>query len=70
MCRVKFVLVQVNATHAYTAEDTDELTFEAGELIYVVPYDDPEEQDEGWQMGIKAMSGEKGVFPQNFTKNI
>lgn len=64
----KGVLYQVQATHPYTGEDTDELTFEAGDIINVVPYDDPEDQDEGWLMGIK--DDDKGVFPANFTKRI
>jgi amphiphysin len=34
----------VEATHKYIGEDVDELSFEPGEVIYVVPYDDPEEQ--------------------------
>lgn len=32
------------ATYKYDAEDTDELSFEKGEIISVVPYDDPETQ--------------------------
>lgn len=32
------------ATHAYTAEDDDELAFEKGEIIHVVEFDDPDEQ--------------------------
>ncbi|KHJ48160.1 BAR domain protein [Trichuris suis] len=62
------VLYKVRATHRYTAEDTDELSFEAGEVILVVPYDDPDEQDDGWLMGVKEATGQKGVFPANFTK--
>lgn len=61
---------QVIATHSYTAEDEDELAFEKGEIIHVVPFDDPDEQDEGWLMGIIDSSGLKGVFPENFTKRL
>lgn len=32
------------ATHRYTGEDLDELNFEPGEVIYVIPFDSPEEQ--------------------------
>lgn len=32
------------ATYKYDAEDTDELSFEKGEIISVVSYDDPETQ--------------------------
>lgn len=38
------VLYRVVATYKYDAEDTDELSFEKGEVISVVPYDDPETQ--------------------------
>ncbi|XP_013391361.1 amphiphysin isoform X1 [Lingula anatina] len=64
------VLYRVQATHIYTGEDVDELTFETGEIIDVVPFDDPEDQDEGWLMGIKQSDKTKGVFPANFTKPI
>jgi len=37
------VLYKVKATHKYTAEDTDELSFEGGELISVVQPDDPDD---------------------------
>ncbi|KAK8788141.1 hypothetical protein V5799_022083 [Amblyomma americanum] len=61
---------QVRATYKYTAEDVDELNFESGEIIRVIEYDDPEEQEEGWLMGIKESTGEKGLFPANFTRPI
>ncbi|BFZ06475.1 hypothetical protein BsWGS_09514 [Bradybaena similaris] len=61
---------KVMATHNYTGEDLDELNFVAGEVIYVIPFDSPEEQDEGWQMGIKASDGIQGVFPENFTQRL
>ncbi|KAK6182276.1 hypothetical protein SNE40_009995 [Patella caerulea] len=64
------VLYEVEATHPYNGEDTDELTFDTGDLIWVVPYENPEEQDEGWVMGVKQSNGVKGVFPENFTKKI
>merc|ERR1711868_88858 len=64
------VLYKVKATYKYQAEDMDELAFEVGELIQVVEYDDPEEQEEGWLMGIKESTGQKGLFPANFTKPI
>ena len=35
---------QVVATHMYQGEDEDELTFEKGAIIYVVPYDDAEDE--------------------------
>lgn len=63
-------LHKVKATYKYIAEDDDELTFEAGETIQVIEYDDPLEQEEGWLMGIKESTGEKGLFPANFTKEL
>lgn len=38
------VLYKVKATYKYNREDVDELTFDVGEIIHVVEYDDPEEQ--------------------------
>ncbi|PSN44827.1 hypothetical protein C0J52_17166 [Blattella germanica] len=38
------VLYRVKATYKYNREDTDELSFDVGEIIRVVEYDDPEEQ--------------------------
>jgi len=64
------VLYKVKATYKYQAEDMDELAFEVGEIIQVVEYDDPEEQEEGWLMGLKESTGQKGLFPANFTKPI
>merc|ERR1719278_2271739 len=39
------VLYKVKATYKYQAEDMDELSFEVGEIIDVMEYDDPEEQE-------------------------
>lgn len=64
------VLYKVKATYKYQAEDMDELAFEVGELIQVIEYDDPEEQEEGWLMGMKESTGQKGLFPANFTKPV
>ncbi|XP_050740373.1 myc box-dependent-interacting protein 1-like isoform X5 [Eriocheir sinensis] len=65
------VLYRVRATYKYTREDVDEISFEVGEVINVVEYDDPEEQqEEGWLTGIKDGTNEKGLFPANFTRPI
>lgn len=37
-------LYRVRATYRYTREDSDELSFDVGEVIRVVEYDDPDEQ--------------------------
>ncbi|KAH9523866.1 hypothetical protein Btru_047269 [Bulinus truncatus] len=63
-------LYKVQATHKYVGEDDDELSFEAGEIIYVIEFENPDEQDDGWQMGIKMSDGRKGVFPENFTQQM
>jgi len=47
--------LKVQATHKYVGEDLDELTFEPGEIITVVPFDDPEEQVETVTNFIHAM---------------
>ena len=39
-----FFFVQVVSTHPYEGEDEDELTFEKGVVILVVPYEDPEDE--------------------------
>lgn len=38
------VLYRVVATYKYNREDSDELSFDVGETIRVVEYEDPEEQ--------------------------
>ncbi|XP_063603139.1 amphiphysin-like [Penaeus indicus] len=64
------VLYRVRATYKYTREDVDEISFEVGDVIQVVEYDDPEEQEEGWLCGVKETTLEKGLFPANFTRPI
>lgn len=62
--------MQVLATHLYNAEDEDELSFEAGEIINIIQSEEPDDQDEGWLMGISTKTGKKGLFPENFTRKI
>ncbi|XP_055840271.1 myc box-dependent-interacting protein 1 isoform X2 [Episyrphus balteatus] len=64
------VLYRVKATYGYVKEDADELSFEIGDIIRVIEYDDPEDQEEGWLMGQKEGTQEKGLFPANFTRPI
>uniref|UniRef100_A0A182WB69 Uncharacterized protein n=1 Tax=Anopheles minimus TaxID=112268 RepID=A0A182WB69_9DIPT len=64
------VLYRVKATYKYVREDVDELSFEVGDVINVVEYEDPEDQEEGWLMGTKDGSNEKGMFPANFTRPL
>jgi len=69
----------VRAQHNYQGDDEDELSFSRGDFIYVLKYPDPEEQDEGWQLGVLKTSWEspssesgdgRGLFPENFTKRL
>jgi len=62
------VLYKVKAAYKYQAEDVDELSFEVGEVVDVIEYKDPEEQEEGWLMGVKDSTGQRGLFPANFTR--
>ncbi|KAK7024319.1 Histone deacetylase complex subunit SAP18 [Halocaridina rubra] len=64
------VLYRVRATYKYTREDVDEISFEVGDIIQVVEYEDPEEQEEGWLCGVKEGTSEKGLFPANFTRPL
>ncbi|XP_065321926.1 myc box-dependent-interacting protein 1-like [Gordionus sp. m RMFG-2023] len=59
---------KVKALYKYTKEDNDELSFEPGDYIYVI--DSQQELDSGWKFGIKVETKEKGVFPENHTKQI
>ncbi|XP_039883825.1 myc box-dependent-interacting protein 1 isoform X5 [Simochromis diagramma] len=70
-------LFKVQVMHDYAANDTDELEMKAGDVVLVVTFDNPEEQDEGWLMGVKQddwqqnkENGTKGVFPENFTQRL
>jgi amphiphysin len=64
------VLYRVKATYRYIKEDVDELSFEVGDIIRVIEYDDPDDQEEGWLMGYKENSTDKGLFPANFTRPL
>lgn len=67
------------------------MSFEVGDVICVIEYDDPEDQvrgvwvlyiiskiinflfllqEEGWLMGMKEGTDEKGMFPANFTRPL
>ncbi|XP_072114665.1 myc box-dependent-interacting protein 1-like isoform X7 [Mobula birostris] len=69
---------KVRALHDYNATDTDELNLKTGDVVLVVTYENPEEQDEGWLMGIKELDwiqkkdlkSSRRVFPENFTERI
>ncbi|XP_061465191.1 myc box-dependent-interacting protein 1 isoform X8 [Rhineura floridana] len=74
-------LFKVQAMHDYGATDSDELQLKAGDIVLVIPFDNPEEQvgrDEGWLMGVKEsdwlqhreLDQCRGVFPENFTERV
>uniref|UniRef100_A0A8C9SXK1 Bridging integrator 1 n=1 Tax=Scleropages formosus TaxID=113540 RepID=A0A8C9SXK1_SCLFO len=70
-------MTKVVVMHEYTASDADELELKSGEVLLVVTFDKPEEQDEGWQMAVKESYWlenkdlkAKGVFPENFTQRL
>jgi amphiphysin len=50
----------------YDALDEDELQLAKGDLIYLLPFPDPEDAEEGWCYGWAH--GNRGLFPANFTK--
>uniref|UniRef100_A0A3Q3EBR2 Bridging integrator 1a n=1 Tax=Labrus bergylta TaxID=56723 RepID=A0A3Q3EBR2_9LABR len=54
-----------------------ELEMKAGDVVLVIPFDNAEEQDDGWLMGMKEddwhqnkENAAKGVFPENFTQRL
>ncbi|KAI4886642.1 hypothetical protein NFI96_012759 [Prochilodus magdalenae] len=71
------VIYKVKAMHDYAATDSDELDLKAGDIVFVLPFDNPDEQDEGWLLGVKESHWlqnkdltAKGVFPENFTQRL
>ncbi|KAL6455871.1 hypothetical protein MHYP_G00357220 [Metynnis hypsauchen] len=71
------VAYKVKAMHDYAATDSDELDLKAGDIVLVLPFDNPDEQDEGWLLGVKESHWllnkdltAKGVFPENFTQRF
>ncbi|XP_053184124.1 myc box-dependent-interacting protein 1 [Scomber japonicus] len=70
-------LFKVQVMHDYAANDTDELEMKAGDVVLVITFDNPDEQDDGWLMGMKQDDWKqnkencvKGVFPENFTQRL
>ncbi|XP_034549037.1 myc box-dependent-interacting protein 1 isoform X1 [Notolabrus celidotus] len=70
-------LFKVQVMHDYAANDTDELEMGAGDVVLVITFDNPDEQDDGWLMGMKQddwrqnkENAAKGVFPENFTQRL
>lgn len=70
-------LYKVKAIHDYTATDNDELELKTGDMVLALAFDNPDEQDDGWLMGVKESHwaqnkdiSAKGVFPENFTQKV
>ncbi|XP_039997621.1 myc box-dependent-interacting protein 1b [Xiphias gladius] len=70
-------LFKVKAIHDYTATDGDELELKTGDVVLVLAFDNQDEQDDGWLMGLKESQwlqkkdiSAKGVFPENFTQKV
>uniref|UniRef100_UPI003AB04CED myc box-dependent-interacting protein 1b n=1 Tax=Centroberyx gerrardi TaxID=166262 RepID=UPI003AB04CED len=68
---------KVKAVHDYAATDGDELELKSGDVVLVMAFDNPDEQDDGWLMGVKESQwlqkrdiAAKGVFPENFTQKV
>ncbi|KAM7375525.1 hypothetical protein PAMA_014572 [Pampus argenteus] len=70
-------IYKVKAIHDYAATDGDELELKVGDVVLVVAFDNPDEQDDGWLMGVKESHwlqnkdiSAKAVFPENFTQKV
>uniref|UniRef100_A0A8C5CLX5 Bridging integrator 1b n=1 Tax=Gadus morhua TaxID=8049 RepID=A0A8C5CLX5_GADMO len=71
------VCVSVKVLHDYAATDGDELELKTGDMVLVMAFDSPDEQDDGWLVGVKESHwlqhkdiSIKGVFPENFTQKV
>ncbi|XP_040057337.1 myc box-dependent-interacting protein 1 isoform X1 [Gasterosteus aculeatus] len=70
-------LFKLQVMHDYAANDTDELEMKTGDVVLVISFDNPDEQDDGWLMGMKQddwlqnkENAARGVFPENFTQRL
>ncbi|XP_027147408.1 myc box-dependent-interacting protein 1b isoform X8 [Larimichthys crocea] len=70
-------LYKVKAIHDYAATDGDELELKMGDVVLALAFDNPDEQDDGWLLGVKESHwvqskdiSVKGVFPENFTQKV
>uniref|UniRef100_A0A8C3AZF9 Myc box-dependent-interacting protein 1 n=1 Tax=Cyclopterus lumpus TaxID=8103 RepID=A0A8C3AZF9_CYCLU len=68
---------ELQVMHDYAANDTDELEMKTGDVVLVIKFDNPDEQDDGWLMGMtqddwlqNKENAAKGVFPENFTQRL
>uniref|UniRef100_A0A8C6UDA5 Myc box-dependent-interacting protein 1 n=1 Tax=Neogobius melanostomus TaxID=47308 RepID=A0A8C6UDA5_9GOBI len=70
-------LYKVKAVHDYAATDGDELELKTGDMVLVLALENPDEQDDGWLLGLKESHwlqnkdlSAKGMFPENFTSKV
>uniref|UniRef100_A0A671S0T0 Myc box-dependent-interacting protein 1 n=1 Tax=Sinocyclocheilus anshuiensis TaxID=1608454 RepID=A0A671S0T0_9TELE len=70
-------IISILMMHDYGATDSDELDLKAGDIVLVLPFANPDEEDDGWLMGVKESHWlqnknllAKGVFPENFTQKL
>ncbi|XP_077581322.1 myc box-dependent-interacting protein 1b isoform X3 [Stigmatopora nigra] len=70
-------IYKVKAVHEYAATDGDELELTVGDIVLVLAFDNPDEQDDGWLLGVQESAwirnkdiASKGVFPENFTQKL
>uniref|UniRef100_A0A8C6UJ73 Myc box-dependent-interacting protein 1 n=1 Tax=Neogobius melanostomus TaxID=47308 RepID=A0A8C6UJ73_9GOBI len=68
---------KVKAVHDYAATDGDELELKTGDMVLVLALENPDEQDDGWLLGLKESHwlqnkdlSAKGMFPENFTSKV
>lgn len=54
------------ATHPYDAQDEDELQLGKGDIVFLLPFPDPDDEEDGWCYGW--CNAKRGLFPANFTK--
>uniref|UniRef100_A0A671YZY3 Myc box-dependent-interacting protein 1 n=1 Tax=Sparus aurata TaxID=8175 RepID=A0A671YZY3_SPAAU len=69
--------LQVKVIHDYAATDGDELELKIGDTVLALAFDNPDEQDDGWLLGVQESHwlqnkdiSAKGVFPENFTQKV
>ncbi|KAL3045488.1 hypothetical protein OYC64_013709 [Pagothenia borchgrevinki] len=70
-------IYKVKAVHEYAATDGDELELKVGDSVLVLAFENPDEQDDGWLLGVQETHwlqnkdiSIKGVFPENFTQKV
>ncbi|TNM94119.1 hypothetical protein fugu_002295 [Takifugu bimaculatus] len=70
-------IYKVKAIHDYTPTDNDEMELKMGDVVLALAFDNPDEQDDGWLLGVKESHwvqhkdiSVKGVFPENFTQKV